>query len=226
MEKPLARRSGFTLIELIIVIAIIAIIVAAVFVAMDPVKRLNASRNARRSQDVGALAQALSIANTDLSLTNNPGLEANTVLTAGGGVATLLGCTGTDGCVGDWFMIGTGENPSLDDNRDGTDEENGTSVAHFLSNAGVGNACETFTACGSTLPAEQVTTRDGCISLDQLVDLNYIPRIPVNPFQGTDDTVTGYAVSYNNGAFIVRACLSEAEGAGGTGDSNLIEASR
>lgn len=66
MVNIFARRRGFTLIELIIVIAIIAIIVAAVFVAMDPVRRLNASRNARRSQDVAAVAQALQLYRTDV----------------------------------------------------------------------------------------------------------------------------------------------------------------
>lgn len=58
-------KKGFTLIELIIVIAIIAIIVAAVFVAMDPVKRLNASRNSTRRTDVTAIAQAIQVYSTD-----------------------------------------------------------------------------------------------------------------------------------------------------------------
>ena len=43
---------GFTLVELIIVIAIIAILAAAIFVAIDPARRLNEARNARRSSDI------------------------------------------------------------------------------------------------------------------------------------------------------------------------------
>ncbi len=55
-RKP---RQGFTLIELIIVIAIIAIIAAVVFVAIDPAKRLHASRNSTRWSDVTAILGAL-----------------------------------------------------------------------------------------------------------------------------------------------------------------------
>lgn len=52
-------RQGFTLIELIIVIAIIAVIAAAVFVALDPARRLHAGRNGTRWSDVTAVLQAV-----------------------------------------------------------------------------------------------------------------------------------------------------------------------
>ncbi len=55
------RKGGFTLIELIVVIAVLAIIVAAVFASLDPVKRLNVSRNNRRRSDVAAIAQAAAV---------------------------------------------------------------------------------------------------------------------------------------------------------------------
>jgi len=50
---------GFTLVELIIVIAIIAILAAAIFVAIDPARRLHEARNARRQTDVNAILEAL-----------------------------------------------------------------------------------------------------------------------------------------------------------------------
>src|SRR3990167_759490 len=55
------RRSerGFTLIELLIVIAIIGFLAAAILVAVDPVKRIQDARDARRSAEVNALLNAV-----------------------------------------------------------------------------------------------------------------------------------------------------------------------
>lgn len=52
-------KKGFTLIELIIVIAIIAILAAAIFVALDPARRLHESRNARRWSDTTNILDAV-----------------------------------------------------------------------------------------------------------------------------------------------------------------------
>src|SRR3989339_1632375 len=49
---------GFTLIELIIVIAVIALLAAATFVAVDPAKRIGEARDAQRWQDITAIADA------------------------------------------------------------------------------------------------------------------------------------------------------------------------
>ena len=52
-------KKGFTLVELIIVIAIIAILAGAIFVAIDPARRLHETRNARRSSDIATILDAV-----------------------------------------------------------------------------------------------------------------------------------------------------------------------
>jgi len=47
---------GFTLIELLIVIAILGILAAAVLVAINPAKRTKQAQDAKRKNDIGALA--------------------------------------------------------------------------------------------------------------------------------------------------------------------------
>ncbi len=61
----LRRLAGFTLIELIVVVAIIAIIAATVFVALDPGKRLHVSRNSRRWSDVTTVIKAVKLYEAD-----------------------------------------------------------------------------------------------------------------------------------------------------------------
>lgn len=52
-------RSGFTLIELIMVISIVAVITGTVFVGVDPARRLQAARNATRWADITTLLAAI-----------------------------------------------------------------------------------------------------------------------------------------------------------------------
>lgn len=53
------KSRAFTLIELLIVIAIIAILAAAVLVAVDPARRLHQSRNAQRWESVVTMLEAI-----------------------------------------------------------------------------------------------------------------------------------------------------------------------
>ena len=53
------NRHGFTLIELLIVIAIIGFLAAAILVAVDPVRRIQESRDARRSAETNAILNAI-----------------------------------------------------------------------------------------------------------------------------------------------------------------------
>ena len=59
------NKSGFTLIELLLVIAIIAILAAIIFVALDPLKRFQDARDARRWSEVEELLHAIKIDQID-----------------------------------------------------------------------------------------------------------------------------------------------------------------
>ncbi|MFH1781124.1 MAG: prepilin-type N-terminal cleavage/methylation domain-containing protein [Patescibacteria group bacterium] len=52
-------NKGFTLVELLIVIAIIAILAAVVFVALDPAQRFADSRDSTRSSEVNSILNAV-----------------------------------------------------------------------------------------------------------------------------------------------------------------------
>lgn len=86
-------RAGFTLIELIIVIAIIAILAAAIFVAIDPARRLHEARNARRSSDIATILDAVKTYQVD-----NEGSHFGTIAGLSNDVLTQVG-TASSGCV-------------------------------------------------------------------------------------------------------------------------------
>ena len=59
VSKNKANSRGFTLIELLIVIGIIGFLAAAILVAVDPIKRLQSARDARRWSEVNAILNAV-----------------------------------------------------------------------------------------------------------------------------------------------------------------------
>ncbi|MEY4744298.1 MAG: hypothetical protein RL272_243 [Candidatus Parcubacteria bacterium] len=59
MTTKNSGSEGFTLIELLIVIGIIGFLAAAVLIAVDPVKRIQDSRDARRSSETNAVLNAI-----------------------------------------------------------------------------------------------------------------------------------------------------------------------
>jgi type IV pilus assembly protein PilA len=54
------KNKGFTLIEILLVIAIIAILAAIVIIAINPAKQLRDARNAQRSSNVNTILNAIS----------------------------------------------------------------------------------------------------------------------------------------------------------------------
>ncbi|OGL73138.1 hypothetical protein A3C96_00970 [Candidatus Uhrbacteria bacterium RIFCSPHIGHO2_02_FULL_60_10] len=59
MPTKTNTNRGFTLIELLIVIAIIGFLAAAILVAVDPVKRIQDSRNSKRWSEVNGILNAI-----------------------------------------------------------------------------------------------------------------------------------------------------------------------
>jgi prepilin-type N-terminal cleavage/methylation domain-containing protein len=59
MKNKIFRKQGFTLIELLLVIGIIATLAIVAFVALDPAKRFQDARNARRVSDVETILTAV-----------------------------------------------------------------------------------------------------------------------------------------------------------------------
>ena len=121
-------KKVFTLIELLIVIAVIAVLAAAVFVALNPAKRFADARNARRQTDVqnvlsavktdevdngGTYIAAVSGLTADLNyviVTNAAG--CNTGCTA---VVTQAACANLQGLVTEGYLGSVPFDPSSGD---------------------------------------------------------------------------------------------------------------
>lgn len=58
-------RRGFTLVELLIVVAIIAVLAVVVFVALNPLQRFQDARDSQRSTDVTAILDAVKLDQVD-----------------------------------------------------------------------------------------------------------------------------------------------------------------
>lgn len=77
----MTRKRGFTLLEILLVVAAIAILAGIVIVAINPARQLADTRDAERHSDVEAISSA--IAQFELKTGNTPSLQAGTACIAG-----------------------------------------------------------------------------------------------------------------------------------------------
>ncbi len=96
-----SAQKGFTLIELLLVIAIIAILALVVIVALNPVKRLQDARNARRYADIDSILTAIHLYAIDNNGSLPTGittseLQMGTCVSGGATVCTTAGAACLD----------------------------------------------------------------------------------------------------------------------------------
>lgn len=92
MKSLLRNQKGFTLIEILLVVAAIAILAGIVIVAINPAKQLGDTRNTQRRSDVNAILSASS----QYALDNNGILPAGITTTP----TEVCAFTGVANCAG------------------------------------------------------------------------------------------------------------------------------
>src|ERR1051325_11024395 len=95
-RSKLQAEKGFTLIELLIVIGIIGFLAAAVLVAVDPVKRIQDARDARRFSEANALLNAMLNKQVDDRKVYNGGNDAPIITSASKSQVIVTSTSGID----------------------------------------------------------------------------------------------------------------------------------
>jgi len=91
------KKQGFTLVELLLVIGIIAVLAGVVFVALDPAKRFRDSRDARRLTDIENILSAVHQYVVDNQGAFPPGIDTTErqIGTGSGGCQISGACDGS-----------------------------------------------------------------------------------------------------------------------------------
>lgn len=119
------RYEGFSLIEILVVVALIIILATITIVAINPGKNFRDTRNAQRSSDVNTILSAITQYTTDgkpLPAINpcDPTEEPSIIGTEGVDLADYLTSTGTEG---NDYMVAVPKDP-----QGGTDANTGYTI--------------------------------------------------------------------------------------------------
>lgn len=87
MKTKISNKKGFTLVEVLLVVVIIAILAAIVIVAINPGRQISQSNNTQRNSDVRTILNAVQ----EYSIDNRGALPAGIPDEAAAGTATVVG---------------------------------------------------------------------------------------------------------------------------------------
>ena len=94
LKNKLSKKSGFTLIEILVVIGLVAILATIVLIAINPARQFAQGRNSQRTSNVNAILNAIGQRIADNKglfpvATGCPALTASTVYTIGVGASAV-----------------------------------------------------------------------------------------------------------------------------------------
>ena len=174
-------KRGFTLLELIIVIAILAVLAVAVVIVLNPAEVLAKARDSNRLSDLSALKSAIALYLTDVS----PPLLA--------GATSAADCTGTGGVTSRTFYSYPNTAPGADFTEGaaptmGTDADGATLLAAWAAQVSSANVNK-VDATGWVPVALTAISPAGSPPLSVM---------PVDPTNKIDDTTAPYVASVDD----------------------------
>jgi len=115
---------GFTLIEILVVVALIAILTAITFIAINPAKNFQDTRNAQRSSDVSQILNAVTQYTSEQGqaigdFTANVAIPLCTSSRAPIGPTTCATCVVLEGLLVDEYIVGIPQDPTDTNTADG-----------------------------------------------------------------------------------------------------------